>query len=165
MDAPSDEHQISYPATPTINDSKLAVAIELMSSTDMIAKIHALKQLQLKTTQLDAKFHKMILEMEEKFQVEHDKIFRERCNIVNGNINDKDSLDMTQSLVEIRETLKNATEPLKGMPGFWLSVLKRVPGSLVKSWDEPVLQVSPCFVHQIRLSKVSITAMTVPVRR
>lgn len=130
----------SFGPLPTLCASLLSLGM----TPTMIACIHALKRLQLKTIELDAKFHEKVLKMEEEVQSEHDGIFQERCAIVNGTFNDQSLLEVNQSLGEIREELRNATvsEPTEGIPDFWLTVLKRVPGGLVKEWDEPVLTVS-----------------------
>lgn len=147
------DYQTAYQKLMSLrSESNLKSPPEL--SSHMFAKIHALKQLQLKTIELDAKFHKKVLKMEEKFQLEHDEIFRQRCDIVNGNlVNNESWLEIRESLVDIREELKNVVmdkrsseddsePPTMGVPKFWLIVLKRMPGGLVKEWDEPVLEVS-----------------------
>ncbi|XP_063697056.1 nucleosome assembly protein 1-like 1 [Culicoides brevitarsis] len=117
------------PRYPSVDYSLLPHATESVLNLpggltpELIPKIQYLKKLQLQTVELDAKFHEKVLELEKQFQIEHDKIFKERSEVVNG-------------LTSVDDEEENH----EGIPDFWLIVLKRVPGGLVKEWDEPVLK-------------------------
>lgn len=121
--------------------------------TTIQKRLQALKKLQIETMELDAVFHRKAFEMEKDFQAKHNEIFRKRMDIILGVYEPNDTEcelpeGQTQAVCEKVSKIKlpvggdEAKENTKGIPDFWLTVLKYVPkvDVLVKEYDEPLLK-------------------------
>uniref|UniRef100_A0A182K0K7 Nucleosome assembly protein 1-like 4 n=1 Tax=Anopheles christyi TaxID=43041 RepID=A0A182K0K7_9DIPT len=97
------------------------------------AKLYALRKIQLEIVEREVKFHLKAHQMEVEFQSEfsecHDKIAR----IVNG-------LDVPE-LVESNPAPNDVADQPKGIPEFWLTVLKSsFLEHMIQAQDEPILK-------------------------
>lgn len=121
-------------------------------------RIIALKKLQIKTMEVEAAFHRQAFEIEKNFQKEHENIFKKRLDIILGKYEPSDEEcklceegqnpglsciggKMSQmKLTTCNDEVSDAG--IKGIPDFWLTVLKYVPKVeiLVKEYDEPILK-------------------------
>uniref|UniRef100_A0A182J732 Nucleosome assembly protein 1-like 4 n=1 Tax=Anopheles atroparvus TaxID=41427 RepID=A0A182J732_ANOAO len=98
------------------------------------AKMHALRKLQLQIVDKEAKFHRMAHEMEVAFQDEFNECHEAISRIVNG-------LEVPELPAESDECTDDAADQPKGVPEFWLTVLKSsFLDVLVQETDEPALR-------------------------
>jgi nucleosome assembly protein 1-like 1 len=105
-------------------------------------RIYALKNLQTETIKWDAEFHRNVYDLEFKFQVKHDEIFKKRADIVNGQYEPSDD-ECKLSGFELDRNVPNEGEDIPaGIPDFWLTVLKNVNEmrSMIQEHDEPILK-------------------------
>lgn len=126
----------------------------------------ALKKLQIETMELEAAFHRKAFEMEKDYQKQHEHIFKKRLDIILGTYEPSDEdchipePELSATALTVNEQMNKlklayssddissgttATAPvgdIKGIPDFWLTVLKYVPKVevLVKEYDEPILK-------------------------
>lgn len=119
-------------------------------SPDIHKKILALKKLQIKTMDLDAEFHRKVYDLERDFQKKHEKVFKQRFEIISGSyIPSEEECSLSGSIAGISDKLSKSTinsaneSTFEGIPEFWLAILKYVPQleNLVKEHDESILKV------------------------
>lgn len=107
-------------------------------------RVYALKNLQKETIKFDAEFHRGVYDLERNFQGKHDEVFKKRKEIINGNYEPLDD-ECKLSGVELNKIVpaegQNEGQP-KGIPNFWLQVLKNVAeiSSMIQEQDEEVLK-------------------------
>lgn len=111
----------------------------------------ALKKLQIETMELDAVFHRQVYEMEKNFQEKHNKVFQKRLAIVLGTHEPSEGecqlseqqMGVCEKISQLKLTSADDDVDVKGIPDFWLTVLKYVPkvDVMVKDYDEPILKV------------------------
>lgn len=138
----------------------------------ILKRILALKKLQIETMELDAVFHRQAFEMEKDFQKKHETIFQKRLDIIMGAYEPSEddcqlppealkaskalsTLDISEKMSQMKlatasssddatasPSVSSAMDDVKGIPDFWLTVLKYVPkvDVLVKEYDEPLLK-------------------------
>ncbi|XP_014224525.1 nucleosome assembly protein 1-like 1-B [Trichogramma pretiosum] len=126
-------------------------------------RVKALKQLQLKTINLEAEFYEEVHALECKYAQKYSQYYQERSNIVSGEKEPTDeecvwesdedeeedlSKDMKDKVqIEVKEESKNekngtVDENIKGIPDFWLTIFKNVSmlSDMVQEHDEPILK-------------------------
>ncbi|TPP56618.1 Nucleosome assembly protein 1 1, partial [Fasciola gigantica] len=124
-------------------------------------RIRALKRIQYETLKLEVQFYKELAKLESRFVDKHKQLFDKRQAIVSGEIepsaeettwylsDDEDvegsvkfmkSSNEGDSSVETSSHNLNKTHP-KGIPGFWLTVLKHAPliCDIIRPVDIPAL--------------------------
>lgn len=114
-------------------------------------RISALKKLQVDTFQIDAEFHRDVLKLESEFQLKHNQIFNKRVDIIIGDHEPSDEECKLPENAEDGAKTEVEESPPKGIPDFWLTVLKNVSEfkSMIQDFDEPILQVNlNFFVYQ-----------------
>lgn len=97
----------------------------------------------METIKFDAEFHRGVYDLERNFQGKHDAVFKKRSEIVNGSY-EPDNEECKQSGMEIEKNVpaEGQIEGPKGIPNFWLTVLKNVGeiSSMIQEQDEEVLK-------------------------
>nr|CAB3264198.1 nucleosome assembly protein 1-like 1 [Phallusia mammillata] len=127
-------------------------------------RIHALKNLQVESTKVEAKFYEEVHELERKYADLYKPLFEKRQTIVNGIYEPTDDEcewvsdeeeegaekkeDAADEVNEISENVQDKmkveeteTDPAKGIPEFWLTIFKNVSllQDMVQEHDEPIL--------------------------
>jgi len=130
-------------------------------------RIHALKNIQVATHKIEAKFYEEVHELERKYGSLYQPLFDKRSEIVVGTYepnddecewdseDDEDFEDETTKIREIDETKKEEevkcatvemeslkTDDTKGIPSFWLTIFKNVPmlEEMIQDHDEAILE-------------------------
>ncbi|XP_058800550.1 nucleosome assembly protein 1-like 1 isoform X2 [Phymastichus coffea] len=124
-------------------------------------RIKALKQLQLKTTNIEAKFYEEVHALECRYYQLCVPLYEQRSNIISGVYEpteeecewESEEEEITNDLkskvkIEVKddagEKEKNSTkdEDVKGIPDFWLTIFKNVGmlAEMVQLHDEPILK-------------------------
>lgn len=130
---------------------KIELQRQIVGSPQVRRKIRALRKLQLNTTLLEAEFHQNVYELECKFADKHTDIFKKRMEIISGEYepteDECDFPDANYSVGSFQDVNENSPPSIyelnsKGIPDFWLTILKFVPlfDSFVKEADEPALK-------------------------
>ncbi|XP_053666361.1 nucleosome assembly protein 1-like 1-B [Anopheles marshallii] len=97
------------------------------------AKLYALRKIQLDVVDLEVKFHYKAHAMEVEYQSEFTECQRKIARIVNG--------EDVPELLEANPAPNDAADQPKGIPEFWLTVLKSsLLDHLIQPADEPVLK-------------------------
>lgn len=102
----------------------------------------ALKKLQLETIKFESQFHHDVYDLEQKSQGKHEEVFKKRSEIING-IYEPTADDCKVPGIEMpKDDPTEGLEMQKGIPLFWLTVLKNVHelGSMIHEDDEKVLK-------------------------
>uniref|UniRef100_A0A336M5M0 CSON010577 protein n=1 Tax=Culicoides sonorensis TaxID=179676 RepID=A0A336M5M0_CULSO len=132
-------------------------------SPDVHKKILALKKLQLKTMDLSAEFHMKVHALEVEYLKEHAKIFEKRHEIINGNyVPSEGECVLCDDIAGISQGLSKITlegsnmkfdAQIKGIPEFWLTVLKMVPqlDYMIRDHDVPVLKCLTDIKHRCQI--------------
>ncbi|XP_043943150.1 nucleosome assembly protein 1-like 1 [Protopterus annectens] len=118
-------------------------------------RINALKNLQVKCAQIEAKFYEEVHELERKYAAQYQPLFDKRNEIINAIYEPTDpecewKVDEEEQLSEeMKEKAKvedekkdEEKEDPKGVPEFWLTVFKNVDllSDMVQEHDEPILK-------------------------
>lgn len=116
-------------------------------------KLLALKKLQLETMDLSADFHRKVHVLEKEFLSKHDLVFEKRSQIINGDyVPNEEECQLNDEIGGISKTLskvvldenqnQTAVTDIKGIPDFWLTVIKLVPqlDHMVRDYDAPILK-------------------------
>lgn len=97
----------------------------------------------METIKYDAEFHRGVYDLERNFQGKHDAVFKKRMEIVNGNYEPVDE-ECKLSGIELDKHVpaEGQVEGPKGIPNFWLQVLKNVGelSTMIQEQDEEVLK-------------------------
>lgn len=101
-----------------------------------------MKNLQLQTIKLDSEFHHGVYDLEEKFQSQHDVIFKKRCEIINGSYEPNDDECKLPGIEMKLDMPAEGQEKVSGVPTFWLTVMKNVNelNNMIQEDDEKVLK-------------------------
>lgn len=101
-----------------------------------------MKKLQLDTINLDAEFHREVYDLEQKFQLKHDRIFKKRFDIVNGSYQPADEECMLPGIEMKMDKPAEGEDNPKGIPIFWLTLMRNVKdlNNMVQEHDEKVLK-------------------------
>ncbi|KAL6740185.1 hypothetical protein Aduo_013566 [Ancylostoma duodenale] len=113
-------------------------------------RVCALKKFQLDSIEVEAKFYELVHQLEKEFEAEFNKHYEQRRKIVavEHEPNDEESkLPIIHGLEEneIKVELNDKSQPddgSKGIPSFWLNVLKRsdMTQDMIQDHDEPILK-------------------------
>jgi len=119
-------------------------------------RIKALKNLQLKATNIEAQFYEEVHALECKYHKLYVPLYEQRATMVSGDYEPTDAeCEFTLDDEEISEQLENKAtiaegekqahgmdETTKGIPEFWLTVCKNVDllAELIQEHDEPILK-------------------------
>ena len=118
-------------------------------------QVNALKNLQVKCAQIEAKFYEEVRDLERKYAVLYQPPFDKPFEIINANYErtEEEREWKPDEEDEISEELKEKTkiedekkheekEYPKGIPEFWLTVFKNVDllSDMVQEHDEPILK-------------------------
>ncbi|KAI2662643.1 Nucleosome assembly protein 1-like 4 [Labeo rohita] len=120
-------------------------------------RVNALKNLQVNSTHIEAKFYKEVHELERKYSALYQPLFDKRRNFVSGEVEPTDEECEWQSdhedeaaLAEdlkkkaaIEEKTEDANEEKpKGIPEFWLTIFRSVDmlSDMLQEHDEPILK-------------------------
>lgn len=111
-------------------------------------RVCALKKLQLKSIDIEAKFYERVHQLEKEFEGEFNKVFEQRKAIVEGSYEPTDAeSDIPIIHGATEEELKSLEEGNdntagKGIPDFWLTVLKscEATSDMIQEHDEEILK-------------------------
>ncbi|GMT24502.1 hypothetical protein PFISCL1PPCAC_15799, partial [Pristionchus fissidentatus] len=118
-------------------------------SAKVKARVSALKAIQTKSIDIEAKFYSKVHELEKQFEAEFNAVNEERRKIVSGEYEptaEESKLPLIHGATE--EEIKELNEKSeadsgeKGIPEFWLTVLKSAEniGEAIQECDEPILK-------------------------
>lgn len=103
-----------------------------------------MKNLQLETIKLDSQFHREVYDLEQKFQSQHDVIYKKRSDIINGIYEPSDEECKLPGIEMSVDTLPEGQGKAKvsGIPNFWLTVMKNVNelSNMIQGRDEEILK-------------------------
>lgn len=136
------EVQIVNQFDSTLNFSLQSILNEL--HPDVRNRINALKNIQVESIKLEADFHLAVHDLEHKFQMKYDDLFKKREKIVNGSHQPtEDECKRPGFEVQALPNIEPAEgqEKPSGIPNFWLTVFKNIQefGSTIQPDDESVL--------------------------
>ncbi|EHB12909.1 Nucleosome assembly protein 1-like 1, partial [Heterocephalus glaber] len=101
-------------------------------------RVNALKNLQVKCAQIEAKFYEEVHDLDRKYAVLYQPLFDKRFEIINA------IYEPTEEECEWKpdEEEDEEKEDPKGIPEFWLTVFKNVDllSDMVQEHDEPILK-------------------------
>lgn len=102
--------------------------------TDVRKRVAGLKGVQKEHSKLEAEFQEEVLQLEKKYFAKFTPLYQKRAKIVNGQEEPteeeikagevKDEEDEEQAEKPAEEKPAEPTEPVKGIPEFWLSAMK-----------------------------------------
>uniref|UniRef100_A0A5F8H4E8 Nucleosome assembly protein 1 like 1 n=1 Tax=Monodelphis domestica TaxID=13616 RepID=A0A5F8H4E8_MONDO len=117
--------------------------------------VNALKNLQVKCAQIEAKFYEEVHALERKYAVLYRSLFDKRSEIINAiyesteeecewkpDDDEEISEEMKEKAKLEKEKKDEENEDPKGIPEFWLTVFKNVDllSDMVQQHDEPILK-------------------------
>ncbi|XP_044925031.1 nucleosome assembly protein 1-like 1 isoform X2 [Mustela nigripes] len=117
-------------------------------------RVNALKNLQVKCAQIEAKFYEEVHDLERKYAVLYQPLFDKRFEIINAiyepteeecewKPDEEDEISELKEKAKIEDEKKDEEkEDPKGIPEFWLTVFKNVDllSDMVQEHDEPILK-------------------------
>ncbi|KAK1340900.1 hypothetical protein QTO34_017297 [Cnephaeus nilssonii] len=118
-------------------------------------RVNALKNLQVKCAQIEAKFYEEVHDLERKYAVLYQPLFDKRFEIINAIYEpteeecewkpdeEDDISEELKEKVKIEDEKKDEEkQDPKGIPEFWLTVFKNVDllSDMVQEHDEPILK-------------------------
>ena len=103
-------------------------------------RIAYLKNLSKENSKIQSEFEKELLQLEQKYHVRHTVLFEKRKNVINGEY--EPTKEEYKIEGEDNSALPPADDKIKGIPEFWLTVLKNVPplSDQITEKDEPALK-------------------------
>jgi nucleosome assembly protein 1-like 1 len=117
-------------------------------------RVAGLKGIQQEHSKLEAEFQEEVLELEKKYFAKFTPLYQKRSTIVNGATEptdeevaagkqDEEDEDNEKPEAEDEEKKEEPTEPMKGIPEFWLSAMKNLGAlaELITDRDEPALRL------------------------
>lgn len=121
---------------------------------EVMRRVNALKNIQLKMVDVETKFYEELHLLECKYAKMYEGYYEQREKIINGSYEPNDeeakfTLDAMDLINDINEKIqledkgeKTSEEPVKGVPDFWLHAMKStdILGSAIQPHDEPILQ-------------------------
>uniref|UniRef100_A0A8C5QGE5 Nucleosome assembly protein 1-like 1 n=1 Tax=Leptobrachium leishanense TaxID=445787 RepID=A0A8C5QGE5_9ANUR len=104
-------------------------------------RVNALKNLQVKCAQIEAKFYEEVHELERKYAALYQPLFDKRCDIINATYEPTEEECEWKAKLEEEKKDEEKEDP-KGIPEFWLTVFKNVDllSDMVQEHDEPILK-------------------------
>ncbi|KAE8615667.1 hypothetical protein XENTR_v10008580 [Xenopus tropicalis] len=118
-------------------------------------RVNALKNLQVKCAQIEAKFYEEVHELERKYAALYQPLFDKRSDIINATyepteeecewkVDEEEDIsgDLKDKAKLEEEKKDEEKEDPKGIPEFWLTVFKNVDllSDMVQEHDEPILK-------------------------
>ncbi|XP_072002857.1 nucleosome assembly protein 1-like 1 isoform X2 [Engystomops pustulosus] len=117
-------------------------------------RVNALKNLQVKCAQIEAKFYEEVHALERKYADLYQPLFDKRSEIINATYEPTEEecewkVDEEEEISDMKEKAKleeekkdEEKEDPKGIPEFWLTVFKNVDllSDMVQEHDEPILK-------------------------
>ncbi|XP_069620668.1 nucleosome assembly protein 1-like 1 isoform X2 [Ranitomeya imitator] len=117
-------------------------------------RVNALKNLQVKCAQIEAKFYEEVHALERKYADLYQPLFDKRSEIINATYEPTEEecewkVDEEEEISDLKEKAKveeekkdEEKEDPKGIPEFWLTVFKNVDllSDMVQEHDEPILK-------------------------
>ncbi|KAM3927540.1 nucleosome assembly protein 1-like 1 isoform 2-T2 [Leptodactylus fuscus] len=117
-------------------------------------RVNALKNLQVKCAQIEAKFYEEVHALERKYADLYQPLFDKRSEIINAIYEPTEEecewkVDEEEEISDLKEKAKvedekkdEEKEDPKGIPEFWLTVFKNVDllSDMVQEHDEPILK-------------------------
>ncbi|OCT87453.1 nucleosome assembly protein 1-like 1-A isoform X1 [Xenopus laevis] len=117
-------------------------------------RVNALKNLQVKCAQIEAKFYEEVHELERKYAALYQPLFDKRSDIINATyepteeecewkVEEEDISGDLKEKAKLEEEKKDEEkEDPKGIPEFWLTVFKNVDllSDMLQEHDEPILK-------------------------
>jgi len=111
---------------------------------EITRRVNALKNLQLQHAQLQIRFEKEVLALEQKYVALHQPLYQKRSTIVTGDYEptEQEATFKGEDEEEEGEKPKASEQPLKGIPDFWLTVLQNndYVAQMIEEHDLPILQ-------------------------
>ncbi|KAL3308973.1 Nucleosome assembly protein 1-like 1, partial [Cichlidogyrus casuarinus] len=115
-------------------------------------RVKALKNLQIKTLEIDCEFYRKLYALEKDFEIRHEEIFKKRSAIVRGDVepsdaeckfDDKDMEEWSNIVKEVHDMALDETSEtnVSGIPDFWLKALRHDTdiAEMIMKHDVPVL--------------------------
>ncbi|KAJ8249093.1 hypothetical protein GJAV_G00231100 [Gymnothorax javanicus] len=120
-------------------------------------RVNTLKQLQVKSAHIEAKFYEEVHDLERKYAALYQPLFDKRRDVVTGAVEPTDEecvwhsdgeeeelseeLKNKASIQESKEAASAEQEP-KGIPEFWLTIFRSVDmlSDMLQEHDEPILK-------------------------
>ncbi|KAB0354040.1 hypothetical protein FD755_023266 [Muntiacus reevesi] len=127
----------------------------LQERLDVKRRVNALKNLQVKCAQIEAKFYEEVHDLERKYAVLYQPLFDKRCETINAiyepteeecewkpDEEDEISEELKEKAKIEDEKKDEEKEDPKGIPEFWLTVFKNVDllSDMLQEHDEPILK-------------------------
>ncbi|XP_073507918.1 nucleosome assembly protein 1-like 1 isoform X2 [Phyllobates terribilis] len=117
-------------------------------------RVNALKNLQVKCAQIEAKFYEEVHALERKYADLYQPLFDKRSEIINAiyepteeecewKVDEEEEISELKEKAKVEEEKKDEEkEDPKGIPEFWLTVFKNVDllSDMVQEHDEPILK-------------------------
>lgn len=99
---------------------------------DVRKRVAGLKGVQKEHSKLEAQFQEEVLELEKKYFIKFTPLYKKRAEIVNGATEPsedeikagEESDEENEEAMDEEKPEETATEPMKGIPEFWLSAMK-----------------------------------------
>ncbi|KAI0988515.1 hypothetical protein GJ496_004468 [Pomphorhynchus laevis] len=124
---------------------------------NILGRINALRNLQLQSIKIESELCNKVFHLEQEFAAKLKPLLSKREKIVNGTYDPSDKeckceVNLPDDCLLSKEEVVNAntwmsgsgdsSEPTKGIPNFWLQVLKNADPitSIIQEYDEPVLK-------------------------
>jgi nucleosome assembly protein 1-like 1 len=89
-------------------------------------RIHALKNLQSQNVEIEAEFHKEVLELEKKYLVRHNVLYSKREKIISGEYEPTEE-ETKRDEEDGMPPAPEVDESFIGIPEFWCTALKNLP--------------------------------------
>ncbi|OXU21831.1 hypothetical protein TSAR_001013 [Trichomalopsis sarcophagae] len=170
LDSMEDEDETTKPTKKYTQENLLAALHERLNEFNIEhlpapvkRRIKALKQLQLKTTHIEAKFYEEVHALECRYYQLCAPYYEQRSNVVSGIYEPKDEECLWESedeeemstdlkskvkIIEVKDEAQikkdNSAddENVKGIPDFWLTIFKNVGmlAEMLQEHDEPILK-------------------------
>ncbi|VDN51505.1 unnamed protein product [Dracunculus medinensis] len=144
-----DNNPVAKAANEAEHDDELNIQDYLRTLPKSVkSRVCALKKLQLEVINIESEFYNKIHELEMEFAPRFDSLYSKRKQIVTGEYEPSaEECDVPIIFGLPAETLNDESdpeppEPIKGIPDFWLTLLKEVDniGSMIQEHDEPILR-------------------------
>ncbi|NP_001153364.1 nucleosome assembly protein 1-like isoform 1 [Nasonia vitripennis] len=170
LDSMEDEDETTKPTKKYTQENLLAALQDRLNEFNIEhlpapvkRRIKALKQLQLKTTHIEAKFYEEVHALECRYYQLCAPYYEQRSNVVSGIYEPKDEECLWESedeeeistdlkskvkIIEVKDEAQikkdNSAddENVKGIPDFWLTIFKNVGmlAEMLQEHDEPILK-------------------------
>jgi len=119
---------------------------------EVVQRVNALKNIQLKMVNIETKFYEELHHLECKYAQMYDPLYEQRDKIITGAHEpseeegkwalDEDLAKEMEKKATITETVDSVETTVKGIPEFWLHAMKstEIIGEAIQEHDEPILK-------------------------